>query len=195
VCNDAFKADVVLTASFALLLLLGVLAPIDGLFVHLWKYRLHARPESRAEHGLHTLRALLFPGLLATLYAVDSRGMLLWIGVALAAADVVVQAADMAIERDSRASAGGLAGFEAALHGLMITIGSASLALLLASKPAAAWSLAAPALVGPGPGDFAESVVALLLPGSIGVAVMHVALWRWPGVLPGSKARKEVPAC
>jgi hypothetical protein len=71
---------------------------VDGLYLHLWRYRLHARPESRKEHWLHTFRSLLFPGILATLFLVPPYGVVLWLGLALLAVDQVVEILDVSSE-------------------------------------------------------------------------------------------------
>jgi hypothetical protein len=164
-------------ASFVLLLIFAVLAPIDGLYLHLWRQRLHARPASRSEHGLHTVRALTFPAVLVLLYGGASAGWPLFLGAGLVAADITVQAADMWVERDSRAPLGGLSSFESVLHGILITIGSASFALMLGARPENAWSLAAPATLGPSHEPFGDSVVELLLPGAVLIAALHAYLW------------------
>ncbi len=158
-------ASEALTASYVLLLAFALLAPLDGLYLHLWRDGLHARAESRLEHSLHTARAVAFPAILVLLYQGRSSGWPLLVGVALAGADVAIQAVDMWVERTSRAGIGGLSSFESSLHGLLITLGSASLALLLGARPAAAWGFDAPATLGPSHGAFADRVVALLLPG------------------------------
>jgi hypothetical protein len=159
-----------------LLLAFAALAPIDGLYLHLWRYRLHSRAESRREHGLHTARAVLFPTILVLLYAGSSSGWPLLLGTALALIDVAVQAADMWMEPGSRARLGGLSPFESMLHGVLTTLASASLALMLGSKPKGAFSLEAPATLGASHGPFADQVVELLLPGAALIAGLHLYL-------------------
>jgi hypothetical protein len=179
----------VVSASFVLLLTFAALAPLDGLYLHLWRYRLHARAESRREHALHTARALLFPVILVLLYGGSSSGWPLLLGAVLVAADVAIQAADMWVEPASRAGLGGLSSFESVLHGVLITIGSASLALMLGSRPVSAWSLAAAPTLGPSHGPFAEQVVGMLLPGAVLIAGLHLYLWLRPASLIEEGAR------
>ena len=38
----------------------ATLSSIDGLYLHLWRLRLHQRPDSYREHLWHTARAILF---------------------------------------------------------------------------------------------------------------------------------------
>lgn len=168
------------TASFVLLVGFAGLAPIDGLYLHLWRYRLHAHPESRPEHGFHTVRAVLFPAILVLLYAGRSSGWPFLLGVGLVAADVAAQVADMVVEPASRGRLRGLSPFESGLHGVLITSGSASLALMLGSRSAAAWSPTAPATIGASYGPFAHGVLVLLLPAALLVAAVHVYLWARP---------------
>ncbi|MBP8196847.1 MAG: hypothetical protein KAY55_06715, partial [Deltaproteobacteria bacterium] len=42
------------------LLLFTTIAGVDGLYFHLYRYRLYARPASLYEHKLHTVNAVLF---------------------------------------------------------------------------------------------------------------------------------------
>jgi hypothetical protein len=162
-----------------LLVPLGALAALDGLYFHLVRFRLHERPECRREHLLHTARALLFPPALLLLYGFETAGWLLFTGAALAAADTALEAWDTFEEPASRRAQGGLTAFEALLHVALVTLRAGSLALVLASLPEASWSFAAAARL--------ESIAPWqslvvhqgLLPGSIFVALLHVALaWR-----------------
>jgi len=47
-------------ASVVFLMAFGVLAAIDGVYLHLWRLRLPARPSSYVEHLWHTASAVLF---------------------------------------------------------------------------------------------------------------------------------------
>ena len=155
---------------------LAVLAAVDGLYVHLWRLRLHERPESRREHLLHTVRALLFPPTLALVYGFESAGAWLWAGAALAAIDTGLEGWDTFEEPRSRQTIGGLTSAEALLHVVLVTLRAASLVLVLASLPAAAWSWALPGAlreVEPWQGFFVWSG---LLPGSLIVAALHAML-------------------
>ena len=68
------------------------LAAVDGLYIHLWRLRLHARPETRREHWLHTARALLFPPVLLGLFALPTGGVCLWTAITAAVLDRRTQA-------------------------------------------------------------------------------------------------------
>jgi hypothetical protein len=101
-------ANPLVTASTILLLLFAGLSLVDGLYIHLWRLRLHARPESYREHLWHTGRAVLFAPAVMLVFAAPTAGLALWIGVVLFALDEVVEMFDVLAERASRASRGGL---------------------------------------------------------------------------------------
>jgi len=155
---------------------LAVLAVVDGLWIHLWRLRLHTRPECAREHRLHTARALLFPVVLVLLYGRESTGIVLVSALALAAIDTVLEAWDTFEEPRSREALGGLSRAEALLHVILVSLRSASLVLAFAAKPAAAWSLAATGSGGSIPPWQAQLVLQGLLPGAVGVAALHVIL-------------------
>ena len=182
------NAAAVLLAAFAML------AAVDGLYIHLWRLRLHARPETRREHWLHTVRALLFPPVLVGLFALPTSGIFLWAAIAVAALDLMAGLWDVAIERDSRAKLGGLGTAEYMLHVAVSMVHSGALALVLAARPAAAWSLAAPPVLDtPMPG-FGPALAWNLLPGAVVVGLLHVCLGLRGRRVPAPAARGTVAA-
>ena len=176
-CIHAREVDLgsaLTTASLALLVVFSLLAAFDGVYLHLWRYRLHARAESLREHGLHTLRSVLFPGILATLFLSPPRGGVLWLGIGLVVVDQAAELWDSLSERDSRASLGGLSSLEYALHLVLTTVRVAAITLVLASVPADGWALGASAAAAHP--ALAQTLVEGLLPGAIGIAALHVWL-------------------
>ena len=169
--------DHLMTAATVLLMLFGVVAAVDGLYLHLWKYRLYARPESRLEHKLHTAQGALFVPVVFFLFYGDFGGAALWAGVLFLAVEQVVEILDVLDERDSRASLGGLSSTEYALHAVAITARTAAVALALAAKPLAAWSFDAPLVTGPGH-EWASSVGLQMVVGNILVVGLHLWLMR-----------------
>ncbi len=151
------------TAASLCLLALAMFAAWDGIVVHVVQEKLPCREHSRLEHGIHTLRALLFPLILATFFI--SRTTLV-VGLALIALDQVAEVWDMAIERKSRAHSGGLRSFEYVLHGAMITLRSAGVAFALSARASRPAEVLIPV----------EPLASWLLPGSVLVAILHVAL-------------------
>jgi hypothetical protein len=145
------------SAVIACLAALGALAFVDGILVHLFRERLHVRPETRLEHRIHTARAAVFPPILVFFFGGAAPAL----GVAFLAVDQVLELADMAIERRSRAYSGGLRTSEYLLHGTALTVRGAAIA----------FSLAAGA-----PSATVVSFVNILLPGTILGAILHVVL-------------------
>jgi hypothetical protein len=158
-----------------LLLIFAVLAPLDGAYIHLMRLKLHARSESWPEHLWHTVRTLLFLPATYALFGVVSGGLLLWAGIALALIDQAVEVVDMASEKDSRAGIGGLSSFEYVLHGILTLLRSGAIALSLASRPAWAFSLSAPNVVGQLDAPYGW-LVRQLYPGAIVLAAIHIWL-------------------
>lgn len=166
-----------LVAAAWLLQLFATLSMIDGLYLHLWRLRLHARPASYGEHLWHTARALLFAPVVFLLFMIPSAGPLLWLGVGLAFADQLVGLADALSERDARAELGGLGRGEYALHVALVAVHAAALALALAARGPDAWSLSAPSTLGELPA--VRMLVLGPAVGGVAVAALHVALaWR-----------------
>jgi hypothetical protein len=171
-------ASPLVTASTLLLIAFVLLSMVDGLYIHLWRLRLHARPESYREHLWHTARAILFAPAVVLVFAAPTAGIALWAGVALLAIDEVVEVLDVVAERASRASLGGLSSAEYAVHVLLVTLRAAAVVLALAARPAEAWALDAGYSLGVYPGWIA-TLVHQLVPGAIAAAALHVWLaWR-----------------
>lgn len=150
-------------------------AIVDGVWFHLYKYRLFARPESRTEHWTHTLRAILFVPMVWLLFARDVAGAALWAAAALVLVDFVVESWDVLIERDSRKTLGGLTPAESWIHVGSLTTHVAAVTLLLAAKPAGAWGLSAAAGAAAAWPWLARATALLLGAGGVGMAALH--LW------------------
>jgi len=177
-------------ASTAFLAVHAALGLLDGVYLHLWRYRLHAHPSSQREHRWHTLRAVLFPFMVATLYLAPPTGWMLWTGVAIVAVDLAILLADVIDEPDSRAPMGGLPGREYMLHVVLVTAHIASVTLLFAALPLDAWSVGSTAMV-----EWPEATRLLavnLLPGGVGIALLHVVLAVRPSLLPAARATPPV---
>jgi hypothetical protein len=157
-----------------LLAVFALLSLIDGVYLHLVKYRLHSRPESWREHVFHTIRAILFLPIVLALMAVPSAGLLLWTGVLFVLVDQAVELLDMMSEKDSRAGIGGLSSFEYVLHVVLTTVRASAIVLSLAMRPAEAWLLDAPNVMG-AHGAWLTLLVRQLVPGAVVVALVH--LW------------------
>jgi hypothetical protein len=173
------------TAAALLLAAFLPLAAYDGIYLHLWRYRLFARAESRREHFVHTADAVLFAPTVFLLYVCRSGGALLWIAVGLVAIAQLVALADLVSERDSRASLGGLSTTEYVLHVVIMSLRTASIALILAARPEGAWSLESAWRVGELDG-FVRMLGIQAAAGGVVMAALHLWLCapRWTASRP-----------
>jgi hypothetical protein len=169
------------------------LAAIDGIYLHLWLYRLPERPESYGEHRLHTLGAIFFLMTLSGLFLWRTGGWLLWAAAAVVAVDLVVAIVDTFVETDSRASLGGLSRAEYMLHMVIMLLRGAATALALGAAPSEAWALASPSIRGPLP-EFAAFVGWQAMPGAVLMTVAHVWLCTPHGRDTVSRARAFLAA-
>lgn len=181
-----------MTAATIFLILFSMVAAFDGLYLHLWKYRLYARPESLREHKLHTAQGILFIPVIFFLFYQDFGGWALWAGVLFIAIEQVVEIMDVLDERDSRASLGGLSSTEYAVHVIAITARTVAIALALAAKPLSAWSLEAPLVIGP-EHTLASSTALQMMIGNVIVVGLH--LWLMRDVYQVKSSELPVRAC
>jgi hypothetical protein len=141
---------------------LGVGA-LDGLYFHLWKFRLYARPQSRSEHLTHTVRACLLGPILWLAFVTPRLDAL----VALVALDTAVVLTDVWLENASRRDVGGIPRAEYLVHVAANTLHTGAMTLAMAS-----WWLSPHAHVPDLLRGIAEGLAACTVP----VAVLHVAL-------------------
>jgi hypothetical protein len=160
---------------FVFLNLFMIVGAVDLFYFHIWKYQLHKRPESRYEHKLHMAFAFIMAPLAFFLYYQDFGGWALWAGVFLVAAALTTEMLDVFAEGDSRASLGGLTTGEYSLHVAATILKVASFAFIFAAKPAAAWSLASPVVLG-SYGAMGEIMAIKVMVGSLLVGFIHFAL-------------------
>lgn len=158
-----------------LLTVFALVATIDGVWLHLWKLRLHARRASYVEHVWHTASAVLFVPIVVLLFAVASSGWLLWLAMALLVGMHVVEAFDVRSERESRRALGGLSRFELSIHVAAVVSRTAAIALLLFARPAAIWSPSAALVSAELPTVVSQLGQAVAL-GALGIAALHVVL-------------------
>lgn len=165
-----------LSASAILWALALAIGSADGLYFHLWKYRLHARIETRSEHVAHTWRALLLPPVLWLALLGSGMPLGIRIGglVALAAIDWTIGIWDALLERRSRQTLGGLPHHEYLVHLIATGVHSGAEVLSIASLSVALAS-------GESASAFASTSLAsaagfVLVPSSVAVALVHVVL-------------------
>jgi hypothetical protein len=117
-----------------LLLCFATLAVYDGLYLHIIKYRLHLHAESRSEHVTHTIRAILFPGMVYFLFLKQDCTISFYLGLTFLVIDIIVLAIDAYMEHDSREFMGGLPRWEYILHLFVNGFHFASVAVFMAMK-------------------------------------------------------------
>jgi hypothetical protein len=156
-----------------LLYLFLAVASADGFYFHLWKYRLHARPESAREHLLHTINSCLFVPQVFLLFCARAQGAWLVVAVASVVATLAVELLDVFEERPSRRALGGLTSTEYASHFLMSGLRMGAVCALLGSRSMD--DLSAPAALAGVPWWVAVVGWSTLIPGVL-VALLHVVL-------------------
>src|SRR5687768_12986358 len=161
--------------SLVFLNLFMIVGAVDLFYYHMWKYKLHTRPESRYEHKLHMAFAFLMVPVAFLLYYSNAAGYALWAGVTFVVTALLVEMLDVFAEGDSRASLGGLTTGEYSLHVAATIFKVASFVFILGTKPVAAWSLSAEPFQG-SYGFMAEMMAVKVMIGSFVMGVVHVAL-------------------
>ena len=161
--------------SLVFLNLFMIVGAVDLFYYHMWKFKLHTRPESRYEHKLHMAFAFMMVPVAFLLYYSNAAGYALWAGVAFVVTALMVEMLDVFAEGDSRATLGGLTTGEYSLHGAATIFKVSSFIFILGTKPAAAWSLSAEPFQGPY-GFMAEMMALKVMIGSFVMGVVHLAL-------------------
>jgi hypothetical protein len=155
------------TASLVFWALALLIGGIDGLYFHLWRFRLYAQPESRLEHLAHAARAVLVvPTLWVAFFAdVGSRIAVL---LTLIGADLAVAIWDVFLERRSRTAMGGMPHFEYFVHVAVTALHSAAEAVTVSALLVTG---------GPAPrGILSNMVLVAMLAVSVGAALLHLLL-------------------
>ncbi|MGB7210328.1 MAG: hypothetical protein WBD27_16860 [Pyrinomonadaceae bacterium] len=162
-------------AGFVFLNFFMIVGAVDLFYFHIWKYKLHARPESRFEHNLHMTSAILMVPVAYFLYFQNFGGYALWVAVFFIVAGFATEILDVLFEGDSRASLGGLTTGEFSLHVTATILKITSFALMFAVKPIGAWSLNSPIVLDTH-GPMAELIALIVMIGSFLVAILHLVL-------------------
>lgn len=102
--------------AIVLLILFSLLAFFDGVYLHLFKYKLYEHQESKFEHLTHTFRAFLFVGILILMFINIENNSFFLTGLAFAIVDVIILGIDAYAEKDSRKFMGGLPRWEYIIH-------------------------------------------------------------------------------
>lgn len=166
--------DNLMLASSVTLLLFLALSVFDGIYFHLWKFRLQERDDSKFEHVTHTIRSVLFIPMIVLIYWFGLKGLLLWATIGILAIDLVTEVLDVINERESRMSLGGLPSTEYLVHITLTTLRVAAITLAFAALPSEAWNLHSEVEIAM---PYLAKFIALqTLPGAIFVAGLHIYL-------------------
>jgi hypothetical protein len=163
------------TLGFVFLNLFMIVGAVDLFYFHIWKYKLHTRPESRYEHKLHMTFAFVMVPLALLLYHQNLGGVGLWAAVLAVVAALGVEMLDVFSEGDSRAKLGGLTTGEYSLHVAATIFKVASFAFMFASKSAAAWDITSTVNLGTY-GWMGEMIALKVAIGSLLVGILHAVL-------------------
>lgn len=162
--------------SFILLLLFLAVGAIDGIYFHLKKYQLFAHQESRTEHLLHSIRALLLIPTILLLYVLPCQGWQLYLALGLVIADLVAMVADVLIEYRSRASLGGLTNAEYTVHMVANSLHMMAITLAFASRPLEYWQLNHNSTLSFSPPELIKTFSIILMLTTIFGAIQHFLL-------------------
>jgi len=169
--------DLTFVATITLYVFL-VLGALDGVFLHLIIFKLHREARARGEHLLHTARTFLMAAGVALVFALPTAGVALWCGLSCVLLDFGLGLWDAFVERESRAKWGGLGRWEASLHILLSVTHGAAVAVMLVSRPQAAWEMDQPWIM-EGVQLWGESMLYTVVPALVGLGLVQLALM-WP---------------
>lgn len=122
--------------ALVILTVAGPLGAFDVLYYHLYKFRLHARPESRGETVTHLVRGLLIGGVAILLALGEPHGAWFWAAAGLLIVDFANDVIDVLLEPASRKDLGGLPPLEYLTHVIgAAASGGATAAFLVLAWP------------------------------------------------------------
>lgn len=162
--------------SFILLVLFLGVGAIDGVYFHLQKYKLFAHKESRFEHLLHSLRALLIIPTIFLLYTLPCQGWQLYLALGLVLIDLVLMVIDVLVEYKSRANLGGLTRAEYTIHMIANSLHMIAITLAFASRPMDYWQLSYSGLVKFSPPEFIKTIASVFVVTTTLGAIHHLLL-------------------
>jgi hypothetical protein len=183
--------------SSVLLVLFVLLALYDGFYLHIFKYRLHKRPESKAEHIIHTIRAVFFPAILYFLFLRQDSNMSFLLGMAIVFLDLLVLAIDAFLEKDSRLFMGGLPRWEYIVHLFVNGFHFASIAVYLSIKLTFQnGEIVIISNIGQSHiSDLFSALIINLLPGAILMALLHIMLCMPKTAYTWNNLRRKINCC
>lgn len=189
--------EIAFTIAIILLTLFAILGLYDGFYLHIFKFKLYERPESRTEHIMHTIRGVLFPAILYFLYLKNDCTTSFFIGMTLVLLDIIVLGIDAFVEKDSRVFMGGLPRWEYIVHLFVNGFHFASIAVFLVIKLSFANGLVHFRT------DFSSVsnyplfiiIVKNLIPGAILMSLLHLMVLFPKTVEPWNRLRARITCC
>lgn len=188
--------EIVYYLSAASLVAFMIFATYDGVYLHLWKFELFRRKESRFEHKMHTIRAILFPVIVWLLF-LNSDLFSFWLGITFVLADLIVLGIDAFSEKESRKFMGGLPRWEYIIHLFANGFHFASIFLMISARLSIHYPKSATGelLVD----NFAQELMGIVaqnaLPGAIILALVHIVLITKFGQVRWMNLRSKVKCC
>lgn len=166
--------ETLMLISSGLLVAFAILSVFDGVYFHLWKFRLQEREDSKFEHLTHTVRALLFIPTLILIYTLGAKEIWAWVVVVVLGLDLIVETFDVLNEKSSRETLGGLPSNEYLLHIMLTTIRVAAFTTAFIAIPKEAWNINSNVeMLVP---EISKLIAYNLLPGAVLVLIVHVYL-------------------
>ena len=179
------------------LILFMILAAYDGFYLHIWKYELFNKKESKFEHKVHSIRAILFPLLVWLLFIGDLTPIFFWIGMLLLIIDSITLGIDAFSEKESRKFMGGLPKWEYIIHLFSNSFHFAAIILIIGTKISIENNtLIFTTLLHNSFGNELIGFIAVnIIPGAILLAFIHVLLIVPRGRLFWNKYRLKIVCC
>jgi hypothetical protein len=162
-----------------LFILFTLIASIDAFYFHFYRFRLHARPECRREHLLHTLNACLLPFAAGPLLIGEASGAWLWLALIANLATFGIESLDVLGEAESRKNLGGLPPAEYWMHFTMSGLRWAWVSLAVASIPVERWNQASNWTI-PMVSEFQFTQLPSTMPESLGLLILIILFGSLP---------------
>lgn len=169
--------EIAIIISLLLLIFFVVLALYDGFYLHILKYQLFNQAESKTEHIIHTIRAILFPAILYFLFLKQDSNASFLIGITIVLIDIIVLAADAFLEKDSREFMGGLPRWEYIVHLFVNGFHFSSIAVYLSIKLTFEnGKIMISSITHSSTSELFNTLIVNLLPGAVMMAILHILL-------------------
>ncbi len=174
-----------------------VLATYDGFYLHIWKYELFNKAESKFEHKTHTIRAILFPLIVWLLFIDTTNPLSFYLGLSLVLIDLVTLGIDAFSEQDSREFMNGLPRSEYIIHLFSNSFHFAAIVLIIATRVTVNDSVfgITTYIIDSFGKEMIEFIAVNMIPGSILLALIHMILMSDKGRSLWNSQRMRITCC